>query len=449
MRLVVTPLRMAMLFALFGTLSVLLLATLMPPFQNADEDAHSARADQIAHFGFVAHCKPGAPALVDSGVLLGGYTRFAKLKFNQAVHATRDLYTPLPWGERVLGCSPNTSLYPPSFYLPAAVAIRVGQAFGLTVLPTMELARAAGGLAAVAVAALAIALSGPASPWLFAVLTLPMSLAQMAAIGQDGLMIAGAALVAALLLALQNPAPGYRATKFAVLCVALALIGTARPPYAPLAALVLIVPGIPRWGRIVAAALVLAIVAGWSWLCTVSTGVDVGHLGQGADTGRQLHSVLVAPWRVPIIAYQTLRRYGGGYLEGFIGRLGWLDVYLSPTYIGVAWGMLVLAGLATYRGSAGRRHGYAAGIVAATLLLVCAGIFAIQFLTWTPLGSAFVDGIQGRYFLVPALIAGLLIARPIASNSRLAAILSMPVLLFPIASIVVVLHALLLRYYLY
>ena len=436
----------AAVFALFGTLSMLLLATIMPPFQNPDEGAHFARADQVGHLGLMSRCGAAAPALIDSGALEGG-TRFMKLAFTK-LHVTRDLYAPLAWGHRVAACMPNTSIYPPTFYSPAAIAIDVGRSAGLTVLPTLEMARAATGLASVAIAAVAIALAGPAAIWIFAVLTLPMSLAQTAAVSQDGPMFACAALAAALTVRLQDLSLRRRHWFLAVLCGAIALIGMARPPYAVFAVLPLLMPGFPGWLRALAATLILVPVAAWASIGVRATGIDLAHFGAGTDAGAQAMFLLRAPWRVLTVAYETLATYGTDYLEGFIGKLGWLDVSLPGWYVWIGWGAVILAGAASWTGSAGKQASYSRGLIAASVLAACIAMFVIQFFTWTRVGNPVVDGIQGRYFIVPALIAVAALATARPSGSRLAAALSWPVLLFPIVSIVVTLHSILLRYYL-
>ena len=54
----ITPRLLAALWAV-GALAVLLLAVLMPPYQNADEPAHLTRADQVSHSGWVAQAGRG------------------------------------------------------------------------------------------------------------------------------------------------------------------------------------------------------------------------------------------------------------------------------------------------------------------------------------------------------------------------------------------------------
>ncbi len=354
----ITPRLLAALYGLYGALAVLLLAVLMPPYQNVDEPAHLTRADQVSHSGWVAQAGPGAPALIDAGVL-NGALRFSALTRDARSHVTRDLYAPVGWSARQVAAYPSSAVYSPTFYLPAAVALAMGRHNHLSVLPAAELARGLSGAAAVGVGVLAIALAGPASVWLFAVLTLPMALAQAAAVGQDGLMIACSGLAASCLIRLQSAAARHRRALFAVLCLALALVVQARPPYVALALLPLAAGG-RRWLRVAGCVAIVAAVAGWSVIALRASGADIGHFN-GSDAHAQALLLLTAPWRLLGVLAMTLERSGKGFLEQAVGVLGWLDVHLPRTYADGCMPWLAVAAAATLlagRGWAGwRRRG--------------------------------------------------------------------------------------------
>ena len=435
-----------MLFALFATLAVLLLATIMPPYQNPDELAHFLRADQVSHGGLLARDGPAAKARIDTGIM-ASIRPFWDMPHSPQMHVERSMYAPVPWGGRQVFGLPNTALYPPVFYLPAAAAIRLAKQAGLGVLPALEMGRAAQGLAAVALGALAIALAGPAAVWLFAVLTLPMCLAQMAALGQDGPMIASVALAVALALRLQDGGARHRRLCFAALAVVLVLVGSARPPYAAFALLVLLATGIGRWLRVLALVGVVTLVGVWCWLSLAVSGVDPGHFN-GSDARAQALGLLRAPWRVFGLAAETYAMRGADYGEQFLGKLGWFDVEVPYSLRVCAGVSLGLAALLAWRAGRGARARSAGAIVALAIAGAVLAMFAIQYLTWTRVGADWVDGIQGRYFLAPALVAGLVFIRPGVSGSRLAALGAWPVALLPVATIVVCVHRVLLRYYL-
>ena len=71
-------------------------------------------------------------------------------------------------------------------------------------------------------------------------------------------------------------------------------------------------------------------------------------------------------------------------------------------------------------------------------------IFLSEYLSWTSVGAAFVDGVQGRYFLPIALLLPLFL--PEAPPSKSTGLL-LPLAAFPAFSIVIMVHSILLRYY--
>ncbi len=416
----------------------------MPPYQNPDEREHFLRADQVSNGGWLARSGPSAPPLVDAGVVTAALP-FLQVGADPQLHMTRAMYAPTGWGGRQVAGAPNTALYPPIFYLPAALAIRIGKWAGLDVLPTLKLCRFLSGAASVAIGVLAVALAGPAAVWLFAVLSLPMCLAQMAACGQDGPMIACTALAVSCALRLQI-AERRGWVWLALLCLCVALVGMARPPLAAFALLALLARSVPLGVRIVAVLAVVSLVAGWSWLAITLSGVDAAHLN-GNDAYAQAAGLLRAPWLLVLIAYHTLRMARANYTAQFIGQLGWLNLALPAGFRAAAEVILGWAALLAWQAGRGARAPYAVSIAGLAVLGGVAGMFAIQYLTWTKVGAVAVEGMQGRYFLQPALVAGLLFVRPTTSGARVAALGAWPVALFPIVTVVVCVQRIVLRYY--
>jgi uncharacterized membrane protein len=75
--------------------------------------------------------------------------------------------------------------------------------------------------------------------------------------------------------------------------------------------------------------------------------------------------------------------------------------------------------------------------------------FLLEYLTWTPVGFSFVEGVQGRYFLPVAMVLPL--ALPGFRNSAvsfLCAPLSLTLRAFPTLSVAIAITAVVRRYYL-
>jgi hypothetical protein len=497
---------LAAAFLLYGLVAVVLLALVLPPFQNADEPNNFLRAVQIADGGLVGrramipqpdgHRQLIAGGRVDRGVM-AAFRPFSALVFHPETRAAPAMWAPAIGWSAARGWEgfPNSALYPPTFYLPAALAVGIGRAGGLAIVQTLVLARILTGTLAVAVGAVAILCAGPAAVWLFALLTLPMPLSLMASVTQDPLLLAATALATAMLVrGLRGPPLG-RAAR-AALVGALCLVAMARPPYAPLAVLPLLVAGGTWRGRLIAAATVVASAAGWSAISAATALTNYGYF-LGADPAAQAALLLHDPLAIARVACATLSLQWWFYLASFVGMPGWLDTWLPDWYYWTAVGLLGLAGVAASLGTpvlqtptletptletptpgtptpgtptpgtptlgtatlgtatagtaapgdAERRGGVLRRlVVGAAVLASAAGVFGIQYLTWTGVGHATVEGVQGRYFLPLAMVAGAML--PTFARPRLHAALSCVVAAFPLVSLGVTIWAIVARFYL-
>jgi uncharacterized membrane protein len=451
---------LACAFALYGLVAVGLLAVNIPPFQNVDEPTQFLRAAQLADGRLVGTrftlAFSGGPERIWGGgpvdAALGtAFVPFDPVIFHPETKVTRSMWNPpVHWtNTRVPMVFPNTAVTPPLFYAPAALGIVIGRARDMPVVQTLTLSRLMTGVTAVTVAAAAIACAGGAAIWLFAILTLPMSLSLLASPAQDALLLACSALAGALLVrALRGPNDCNPAL-LSALTISLILVGTARPPYGALALLPLAVTAASCRARLIAAAAIAVGVLGWSGIAAATALTNAGDF-LGADPAAQWAKLRDDPFLFPRAFWNTLNLYWPGYLEGFLGRPGWLDVALPPIYLRAAQWMLAIAAVAAALGIKGKPVGTGSRLVViAGTLSAALGLFGIEYLTWTVPGNPTIDGIQGRYFL-PLAMAGTALL-PALGHTRLAALyrpLALAVAIFPVVSLAVVMRAVVLRYYL-
>jgi hypothetical protein len=434
----------AVCYAVFAAMALLLLAPAMPPFQNADEIAHASRADQISHFGLLSTRLPDGDqgGWVDGG-LPAAAAPFDRIRYHAAAKVSRGMYVTQDWGSLAPVGFPNTGIYPPTFYVPAAVALGVSRRLHLSVLHGVVAARIATGLTSIATGTVAVALADTGAPWLFAVLMLPMSLALMAAVSQDSLLLACSALAASLCLRLclcRRPPEGNVGGAWLFASALLALVGMARPPYAILA-LALLGAGIPLRLRLVALAIAWVPVLAWSLVSAPHIVLPVFPAG-AVDPAAQARLLLHAPWRIFGLLAATWQDERAALLQSFIGQLGWLDVSLPAQYRRAAWLMLVVAAWATCGGGVPQVSWPALAAVVGA----CLGIAMIQYFAWTVPGSPVINGVVGRYFIPPALM--LVCAFSSRRGGQAAPFARWAVALFPVITVPVVLHAVLVRYYL-
>ncbi len=448
---------LAVAYALFGTVAIVLLATTMPPFQNPDELSHFLRAAHVADGRWVGQrfsrreadgtMAIGAGGLSDPAIV-AAYKPFGALPFHADTRVTRSaLAIEVPWsGRREPADFANTAIYPPFLYLPAAAGVLVGRASRMPVGQTLILTRIATGLCALAAGVAAIAWAGGMAPPIFALLTLPMSFALTASPSQDASILGCAALVGSLFARAVREPDARNRWRLGGLTLVLSAIAMARPPYAALALLALAVPAVRARWRILAAVTIAGSAGLWSSYAAIHAMTDLGAAG-GADPAAQIAFLMAHPFTVFDVARQTLDHYGWEYLEGFLGRLGWYDVPLPASYRDAALAMLGIAVLAAGSGARVRAGAAATGIVAIGISI--AAMFGAFWVGWTPPGGMIVEGVQGRYFLPLALAgAGLLPALAGHWAARPRALLVAATLGFPVVTMAVTIRAIIMRYYL-
>ena len=450
----------ALIFGLQAMLAVMLLAILVPPFENSDEIAHFQRVDQISRGGLIGiridpHHSGGT---VHSGIsqvdAFIGMIRFhqdrkvdrAMLRQADAVHWT---------GTERFDFS-NTSVYPPFLYLPAVVGIWIGKSSGLPVAATLALSRIISGMSCVMVACAAIALAGEYALLLAVTLSLPMSLSLFAALSQDGPMLAAAALSVALLRRIRDaPAADGRArSDLWWLSISLGLLAMGRPAYAPFAILPMLLPRFRLSRRLAASGAAIACAGLWS-LCAAVLAASNASWDRGVEPRAQLERLLMHPGLIAPLAVRTMTgrqgMEGQSFFREFVGVLGWIDVVLPGWFYGAAAVVLMIAILCTLVGTRPLLSSWRLGIAFLTAILAAALVFLLIYMTWTPFGFPLVDGVQGRYFLPIAIL--LPICLPVCPSSwlphaeRVVRPLRILLVCFPTVSMIVTIASVVDRYF--
>jgi uncharacterized membrane protein len=230
------------------------------------------------------------------------------------------------------------------------------------------------------------------------------------------------------------------------MCAAIALVASARPIYAPLVVLPLLVSGQRLAVRVGAVAIIVAIVGLWSGivapLVPLQTSVD-------ADPAAQMALLRSDPLNFLVVVARTLKIGFWHLLETFVGRLGWIDTDLPATYHIFARVELFIAAAVTVAGLAVSRINPRAFVVAAAIIGACLALHLSLYLVWTRPGEAYVVGVvQGRYLMplavfIPAAVPFALgSASPAVARAAFAALC-----VFPPVSIPVAIFAVLQRYY--
>jgi len=348
------------------------------------------------------------------------------------------------------GEAPGAAVCMPIIYLPAAGGLAVGRSFGLTVLQSYHMARWGSHLACAVLLGLAVWIwTPPLLAW--AILLLPMSLFQMASPVIDGPAHALCVFVLSLFMAFWTRDLSPRPLWVWVWAAGLVVLITARLHLAPLLALPWMLFWKSRsksWMWVALSCLAVCVM----WVIWALTTVVDHRIQRALSTAEIARHYLTHPQEIWSVFERTLS--DSGRLEflatSFIGNLAKLDTRLpDQAYealgIGLALALAASLPLCASKGSTWpARLSLIGGSVAAVLMS-----FALMLLSWSPFPTGMVEGVQGRYFIAPALMLAYGVSgfnRPTRINASTSALQTVMLLAFGALSLYYLLPTLLERY---
>lgn len=388
---------------------ITVVATLTPPFQAPDEYNHVARADMLSRGQLWLNSSNGLPSggLVDKA-LFDYMDHFHGMDGRKEVKVSASQLTTASWidwtGIEVRAAIPNLTYYFPAIYLPQAAGLWLGRQINLSVDMSYMLARASALTFSVAILALAFRLWKPSALTLV-VVALPMSVFLFASAAIDGLANALTVLLLSTFWRLRSDGASANKYHWWIFFASLTVVASCRPHALPLLALPLLLYRQHANRQIlVIGAAVTTFVVGWT-VVTVKTTVYGDGVLAANHLGKLLH-YLQHPQTFFSALHSTLSdaertRF---YKDSFIGVLGWLDTSLARASYH-RFGAVILVGfvlaMLSSRGEWRIRLALMGLALCSSLL-----IFLALLVQWNPSGATIIDGVQGRYFILPALMLG-------------------------------------------
>ncbi|MBI1794528.1 MAG: DUF2142 domain-containing protein [Chloroflexi bacterium] len=377
-------------------------ALFVPLSAGYDEETHLIRVWQMSDFSFVpnqADAKIPFPAVYwDLSYRRQLLVRVAEPDFWAKYGGLR-----IDAHDYIYAGVETRSVYSPPLLLPQALVMRfLGRSLQLPALFVFYAIRFSGLLSYLILAWLAVRLI-PAHKWLLAVLAVsPMALFQAATISADSisngialLFIGGTLAVAA------REELGWK--EWGTLAVLFFILFFGKVNIVPLALLPFFLINPSRFKMrhgyltlAVAAILMLVVeVGGWNFIAysryTAALTVD------GADPVGQIRFILTNPLGYSKIVALNAVQHGADYLRAWIAIYGF-DYWPVPKITYYLYAAGLLAALAAGPGQAG--FGKRARIsLASVFVLTYLATVTSLYISYTAVGSADIQGIQGRYFI--------------------------------------------------
>jgi Predicted membrane protein (DUF2142) len=310
----------------------------------------------------------------------------------------------------------GTEGYSPVAYAPYILAAAIGRLLGLDLPELLFLMRFLGLVVFTAAAAYAIAVT-PALKWAFVLVAmLPVSLYNRVVLSADGAALSYALVITALCFrAAWNPSAGrvWERSLWMTLCV------LAKQPQVVFVLLELMagrLRELPRRWSSLAIVVLPGVILSPLWVVGVSADVAAWRVREGHnypaeqfDPLWKLSYMWEHPFHFPLAAWTALSEWGAPLWPELIGILAWQDVLLRPwTYL-VLTVLLLLAPLQKLPLDDATRARVAVmtGLAALSYIVM---VYLIFFLTYTPVDSPHVLGVQGRYFVIALPMAAIFMA---------------------------------------
>jgi hypothetical protein len=310
----------------------------------------------------------------------------------------------------------GTEGYTPVAYIPYIVAGVIGDLLGLDFPDLLLLMRLFGLATFTAAAAYAIAVV-PALKWAFVLIALlPVSIYNRSVLSADGAALSSVLVITALCLSAARDlgAKGrWERPLWMTLC---ALSKQPQIAFALLGLMVYRLKELPqRWGSI-AIFVLPGILLSPLWVIAVSAEiaawrlqVEERHLPEHFDPLWKLGYMWENPSHFPLAAWNAVSGWGDRLWLELIGVLGWQDILLRPSIYVVLTMLLLLVPLQKLPlvDATRARVMIISGLTALSYVVL---VYLIFYLTYTPVDSDHVRGVQGRYFVIALPVAAIFIA---------------------------------------
>lgn len=417
-------------FVFIGLLFGGLFIAMNPPLWGADEGAHFFRAYQVSQ-GQI-----NQPKLIENGKSLGGYIpdsfkRLDTLKVSDiadnpsgnparqvdSVGAYMKIGNSIPSRERNVANPYSPIIYPAVTYIAPATAMAIVNPFHPSTIALLYIARTATLLFYIAVVAIALYLLRNSSiKWiLFLVALLPMSLYDASIVSADPILLSLTLLfiAASYRLALSNHITRWEIVSVALPAIALTYV---KPPYIILVFTLFFLPlktTVAKLDkkiiRLIIPTLCIVVAIG-SILSLGSTVVGSVDTVPGVSAMGQLKWMLQHPIGYVLMLVNSVNMIN--WLPQMVGIFGTSFIFIPGPIFQIILVWLTLSTFMTDKNSEESRNRFGGFIYIAAAVITSIAVITVLYLTWTPVGGSFVQGVQGRYFL-PMLAFAMIGARMI------------------------------------
>jgi uncharacterized membrane protein len=390
-------------------------SAIIPPLQSPDELDHVKRAYLLSKGTILLDAQTGTSSggMIDSGLLdyMNAYFVFPahpELKLsNQKINSTKNIQ----WsGNNKYSAATGAGYYFPLIYMPQAVGLALGEKLNLTVHNSYLLARYMAIFSIAIILAVSFSLYS-VNPLVIAMLIMPMTIFQFSSASLDGVSTALTILAISIFLKICKEKTNAVSWLFYILAGSVTLITTSRLHSLSLFILLFVSSFYTKSKKNYLISFILLL------FFIIWTAIAIKYtIGYRTDLGESKSSILLFYIQNPLLVFDFLKNtfsteyYVNYYKDSFLGILGWLDARFSDeTYklLSIILFLITIFSISIKNLSAEwvPRLSLFLGALISIFL-----IFFIMLVAWTPRDAVLIEGVQGRYFLIPMIMLAYAIA---------------------------------------
>ena len=384
-------------YAIFATVVGILYLFILPYGVGPDESKHIMRIFEISEGHMLSD-------RMENGA--GGRTMADNLVPYDTVDSYSDmgsyLNAELDYSNKIDYTFGNTALYSPISYIPQVIMTSITKIFTNRTLVITYACKLAGLLFGILMMALVFKYLPIKKECMLLIATMPMFMQQLVVITADGfinvLAISYITLILYLSYIYKDNIKRYHVVMLFLLLIIICLC---KIVYLPLSILIFILPkdkfesNKKYWGMTISLFMV-ACISNLIWL-----GISASYLyevREGVDGHQQVINILSHPFNYLNVIYNTiLEKHEIIFWEFFGDGLGALNININRCLYYFMAAMLVILVISKYDNIKIKLKDKTIMLLAfvGSVLL----IFTSEYVQWTKVGAAVIEGIQGRYFI--------------------------------------------------
>ena len=368
----------------------------IPPNAGHDEELHWYRIFEISEGGFVSSVDNGStgyilPENVDIDIPWIEQFRYINITNNKKV---------LDYNKKIFVANGTMAVYSPIQYLPQVTGVFVTKHITNKPLTIYYVGRLCNLIACIVLLYLAIKIIPYYKKILFLLAFIPIAIEGFTTLSGDGMLIAISYLFIAYVLKQIEISDKLKLKNYIIIILLGSFIALSKLVYIPIIGLLLLLPSTKfknKKGKIIKLFILFAVLLGVNtiWNCIANQYLETYTQGKSSF---QIQNILYNPIKYFQIFMYTLEREGLNLIEQIFGKyLLWGELCENYTIVPLLLGVVSI--ILAVNDNNKKQSKKSIIVMSMISLIIIALIFTSIYIQWITVGSDYIYGIQGRYFL--------------------------------------------------